>query len=275
MSGIKSKAFAVFFGLFLFVFQAYASDININLVNLNPADKSRLQNAYSKTYGFSPAQIAPLLAGPATEIPLILQIAKSAGKLPLEIWSMRKLGLSYANILKQYALAPTVLLNPNVPYEKFGSLLEQVAAYKKQYQQNWPSNISLSDPVLIEMGKLKHFTHYAKIPANQIISLPTEPASFSHLVIEPTRPSPYFIPPGQAKKLGLWEPPGQAKKYEREDSEKQDRHHKKHKEDDNDFAFFKKKYEKYVKEEDREERDNKHQRDREDDDDHERHGHKK
>ncbi len=265
----RATLFAIFILLIMSPASSRAGDVNINLFNLNSADQTELAKAYSKNYGFSPAQIIPALAGPATEIPLILQIAKSAGALPLEIWSMRKLGLSYANILKHYALPSTILVNPTTPYEKFGALLQPVADYTKQYKNRWPSNISLSDPVLIELGKLKHFTNYVKIPSAQIVSLPADPSRFVHLVLEPHAPSPYFIPPGQAKKMGLWEPPGQAKKREREE---RDHPRKKEKRDD-DFAFFKKKYEKWMDEEEHHpgHRNKKGREENDEDEDHPRH----
>lgn len=191
---------------------ASAVDVNFNLLNVNNNDQSRLEQVYSKAYGFTPQQIAPVMSAPAMEVPSILQIAQNAATMPLAIWGMRKMGLSYMDILKVYTLPPTTLFNPEVPYDRFGAPVQQAWGYQQQYGNQWPSTISIADNVISQLGQLYLLTHYLKMPATQILALPTEPLSFTRLILEPYHSPTYFLPPGQAKKMGLWLPPGQAKK---------------------------------------------------------------
>ncbi|MFO1520331.1 MAG: hypothetical protein U1F57_11830 [bacterium] len=61
------------------------------------------------------------------------------------------------------------------------------------------------------MGQLYLLTHYLKMPATQILALPTEPLSFTRLILEPYH-SPLISSRRGKQKMGLWLPPGQAKK---------------------------------------------------------------
>jgi hypothetical protein len=212
---------------------AQAVNVNFNLLNLGSGDQNKLEQTYANTYGYSPADVAPVMSAPATEVPSILQIAKSAATVPLTIWGLRKLGLSYMDILKMYTLPPSSLFSPNIPYGQFGSPIGQAWGYQQQYGNSWPSTIALADPVIMQLNQIKMFTDYMKVPYTRILNLPTDPLSFTHLVIQPWRavliPEPErigWLPPGQAKKLGLWEPPGQAKKHWKEwDDDDQGDHH--------------------------------------------------
>jgi len=203
MKTIRSTLLWGVLGVFLFISQAHAVDVNFNLLNVTPPSTSVLQQTYSNDYGFTPDQVAPVMLAPAPEVPTILQIAKSAGTMPLSIWAMRKMGFSYMDILKTYTLPPTTFYSPVVPYERFGPTLVPIATYQNQYGGSWPSTVVLEDPAIIELGKIKYFTDYRRIPITRIISLPTDPIYFNHLVVTPWGRSPYFIPPGQEKKY--WE----------------------------------------------------------------------
>src|SRR5262249_16468337 len=148
----------------------------------------------------------------ATEIPTILQIAKSASMMPVSIWGLRRMGFSYTDILKMYTLPPSVLFTPNVPYERFGPTLQPVVAYQQQYGPVWSSTVVLADPAIIQLGQIHFFTVGLRIPTISLLSLPTDPLIFNRVVLNPWGHPTYFIPPGQAMKMGLWLPPGQAKK---------------------------------------------------------------
>jgi len=192
---------------------ARAVNVNFNLLNVNAPDQNRLAQTYANAYGFTPAQVSPVMMAPATEVPTILQIAKSAAMMPLSIWAMRKLGFGYMDILKMYALPPTTLFSPNVPYDQFGPTLAPVVQIQKTYGATPPLTIALADPLIIQLGQIKLFTDYLRIPYTRILTLPTiDPIYFTRLVVSPWSPLPGFMPPGQAMKAGLWLPPGQAKK---------------------------------------------------------------
>ena len=187
------------------------ADVNVNLLNLSAPEQTRLQNTYSTAYGFPVEQISPVMMAPPTEVPLILQLAKSATTLPVAIWGLRKMGFSYTDILSMYTLPPTVLVAPEVPYERLGPTLEPVVLYQKQYGPVWPNTVVLSDPALIQLGQISLFTVHLGIPSISLLALP-DPILFPRIVLSPWSHPTYFIPPGQAMKMGLWMPPGQAKK---------------------------------------------------------------
>ncbi|MFO1520332.1 MAG: hypothetical protein U1F57_11835 [bacterium] len=100
---------------------ASAVDVNFNLLNVNNNDQSRWSRFIRRPTALPPNQIAPVMSAPAMEVPSILQIAQNAATMPLAIWGMRKMGLSYMDILKVYTLPPTTLFNPEVPYDRFGA----------------------------------------------------------------------------------------------------------------------------------------------------------
>jgi hypothetical protein len=214
------------FLLVSFALQCKGGQFNFNLLNMNTPDQSRLEQTYANAYGFTPAQVSPVMMAPAAEVPSILQIAKSAATMPLSIFAMRKLGFSYMDILKMYTLPSTTLFSPNVPYDQFGPTLAPVVQLQKTYGATPPISVGLADPLIIQFGQIKLFTDYLRVPYTRILSLPTlDPIYFPRLVVSPWTPltallaptqvvrTGYWLPPGQAKKLGLWEPPGQAKKH--------------------------------------------------------------
>ncbi len=209
MKPMSLKIFLSFLAVFMF---SPAHAVDINLINIEAPQSSPLPQSFGNAYGYTPQQVAPAMMGPVTEVPTILQIAKNAATLPIGIWALRKMGFGYMDILKMYALPPSILFNPEVPYDRFGPSLGQAGLYQQQYGNTWPRRVSLADSVLIQLGQIKFFTDYLKIPIGSILSLPTDPLTFSQLVLRPYSNPTYFIPPGQAMKMGLWTPPGLAKK---------------------------------------------------------------
>ena len=187
--------------------------IKATVSEASPADAGQTQAA--------PEPAQAVMAAPAPEVPAILQIAQSAATMPLTIWAMRKLGFSYMDILKTYTLGPSSLFSPGLPYSQFGPPLGQAWDMQQQYGNLWPSSASLADPVIVQLSQIKYFTDYRKIPYTRLLTLPSDPLSFNRFVIDPWRPVG-FIPPGQAKKMGLWAPSGQAKKYWKHDGDEDD-----------------------------------------------------
>jgi hypothetical protein len=201
------------------------ADVNVNLLSVNSPDSQKLEQTYARTYGFPTTQIAPVMMAPATEVPTILQIAKAATVAPLAVWGLRKMGYSYMDILRVHSLPPTILFAPDVPYERYGAPLGQAYVYQQQYGPSWPTTVVLADPVITQLAQIRFFTVGLKIPTISLLTLPADPIVFNRVVLNPWGNPTYFIPPGQAKKMGLWLPPGQAKKYWKHDDWDDDHHH--------------------------------------------------
>ncbi len=106
--------------------------LELNVLKIGGDERDRLANVYSQAYGYPAYQVKPILAGPVGEAPAILQIAKSAGTLPLSVWTMRRMGMSYQNILASYALAPTIFAG----------------------SQALPQYAQWTDPMIIRTGRL-------------------------------------------------------------------------------------------------------------------------
>lgn len=163
---------------------AGAVDINLVNIDLSSPDARRAEQLYGNAYGFPPQQVTPALMAPAEEVPAIMQIAQAAGTVPLSVWMMRKMGMSYSNILQSFAVAPLVAMGTPVtdPY------------YIQTSRNHFLQNILQVNPIL-----------FPKIP----LSGP----EFTRFLIYPVhKEHGYWMPPGIAKKYGLWIPPGQAKK---------------------------------------------------------------
>lgn len=163
---------------------ARAVDINLVNIDLGSPEARRAEQLYGNAYGFPPQQVTPALMAPAEEVPAIMQIAQAAGTLPLSVWMMRKMGMSYSNILQSFAVAPLVAMGSPVTD----------SYYIQTTRNHFLQNILQVNPIL-----------FPKIP----LSGP----EFTRFLIYPVhKEHGYWMPPGIAKKYGLWIPPGQAKK---------------------------------------------------------------
>jgi hypothetical protein len=174
-------------GLLLSLLASSAKAVNINLVNVDLAspESQRASQLYGNAYGFPPEQVTPALVGPPEEVPAILQVAQAAGTVPLSVWMMRKMGMSYSRILQTFAVAPQV--NIGVP---------------------------LTDPVYIETSRVHFLRDVLEVSPTVIPLIPVRGPEFLHFIVTPYHPQVgYWMPPGIAKKYGYWMPPGQAKKY--------------------------------------------------------------
>ncbi|MCC7344276.1 MAG: hypothetical protein IT573_05005 [Deltaproteobacteria bacterium] len=163
---------------------ARAVDINLVNIDLGSPEARRAEQLYGNAYGFAPQQVTPALLAPAEEVPAIMQIAQAAGTLPLSVWMMRKMGMSYSNILQSFSVAPLVAMGSPVtdPY------------YIQTTRTHFLQNILQVNPIL-----------FPKIP---LVG-----PDFTRFLIYPVhKEHGYWMPPGIAKKYGLWIPPGQAKK---------------------------------------------------------------
>jgi len=163
---------------------ARAVDINLLNVNLGSPDSLRAQQLYGNAYGFSPQQVAPAMLGPAEEVPAIMQIAQAAGTVPLSIWMMRKMGMSYSNIMQTFAVAPLVSMGSPI-----------------------------NDTSYIQTTRNYFLQNILQMPSAFLPKVPLIGPDFTRFIIYPVSPKVgYWMPPGIAKKYGLWIPPGQAKK---------------------------------------------------------------
>ena len=163
-----------------------AKAVDINLINIDVAspEARRAEQLYGNAYGFPPEQVTPALLAPAAEVPAILQIAQAAGTVPLSIMMMRKMGMSYSNIMQTFAVAPLVAMGSPVTD----------TGYITTSRTHFLQNILQVNPLFIP-----------KIPFGG--------PDFTRYIIYPVhREHGYWMPPGIAKKYGLWIPPGQAKK---------------------------------------------------------------
>ncbi|MFO1462494.1 MAG: hypothetical protein U1F66_01855 [bacterium] len=171
-------------GLFSMIPQAGAVDINLLNIDLSSPESRRAEQLYGNAYGFPPEQVTPALLAPAEEVPAILQIAQAAGTLPLSVWMMRKMGMSYSNILQSFAVAPLVAMGTPV-----------------------------TDNYYIETNRTHFLRELLKVEPRYLPLIPLRGPEFTRFIINPIHPTAgYWMPPGIAKKYGLWIPPGQAKK---------------------------------------------------------------
>lgn len=179
--------------------QAGAVDINLINIDMNSPENRQAAQLYGNSYGFTPEQVTPALLGPAEEVPSILRIAQAAGTVPLSVWMMRKMGMDYGRILQNFALAPATMLGSSpVPYVP-GS-----------YSPNWSRVLS---PLLVQSSRAFFLRDILKVDPVFLPQIPWRGADFTRAILNPYHPGHgYWLPPGQAKKLGLWIPPGQAKK---------------------------------------------------------------
>lgn len=201
--------------------------INFNLLNVNMGspEGQQLAGALGKPYGYTPQQVAPAMLGPAEEVPGILQIAKSAGTVPMTVWMMRKMGFSYGKILSTLALGPASMLGS--PY---GS---NPTAFNPAYGSTNPTWMKIADPLMVQFSRVNYLRNILKINPQYLSALPYSGAPFAQSLIHPYHPvHGTWMPPGIAKKYGLWTPPGQRKKvgWWRKGHHHKDYHHgKKHK----------------------------------------------
>ncbi len=165
---ILSKSLVIFL-LTMFGIPAWAIDINLVNIDMNSPSSQGLSSLYGDAYGFPAQQVAPALLGPAEEVPALLQIAQAAGTVPMSVWMMRRMGMSYSRILQTFALGPTALLGSPL----VGSPLVSSPGWLT------PRFGNVLDPFLVQSAR------YGFLRS---------------------------LPPGIAKKHGLWIPPGQAKK---------------------------------------------------------------
>ena len=164
--------------------RAFAGDFNLVNIDLSSPDARRAEQLYGNAYGFSPQQVTPALLAPAEEVPAIMQIAQAAGTLPLSVWMMRKMGMSYSNILQSFAVAPLVTMGSPV-----------------------------TDPYYVQTARNHFLTNILQVNPLILPKIPLAGADFTRFLIYPVhRDYGYWMPPGIAKKYGLWIPPGQAKK---------------------------------------------------------------
>ncbi len=181
------------------------ADVNVNLLNLNSPASQKLQQTYANAYGFAPTQVAPVMMAPSMEVPTILQIAKNAGTMPVAIWGLRKMGMSYTDILQMYTLPPSVLVTPNVPYERYG--MTKVANNFKQYGNQWPRTVVVEDPDVIRMGQINLLTVGLRVPSVSLIALPPTPVVFNQVVLNPWGYPTYILPPGQVRPILIVDEP--------------------------------------------------------------------
>lgn len=171
--------------------QSTANAVSLDYIRVGDDERSRLTDIYSQAYGMPAYQVRPALAGPVGEAPAILQIAKSAGTLPLTVWTMRRMGMSYSNILSSFALAPTIYAGSQV----------------------LPRYTIWTDPMIIRMGRLHFVRDVIHVNPTLIPYFPLHNLGFVTTLLYPYHPRyGEFLPPGIAKKYGLWIPPGQRKK---------------------------------------------------------------
>jgi hypothetical protein len=193
-----------------------AIDINLLNVNIGSPEGQKLSGLYGDSFGFTPQQTSPALLGPAEETPIIMKIAQAAGTVPMTVWMMRKMGMSYSRILSTFALAPSALLggSPGAT-PPFGTLS--------------PSWASFADPFLIQMARVYFLKDILKISPTYLSLLPVMGPQFSYALLRPYHPvHGFWMPPGIAKKYGLWMPPGQQKKIGLEDHGHPHNKHKGH-----------------------------------------------
>lgn len=182
-------------------FAAPAQAIEFNLFKLDnsgnasptgtPQDANNYARMLSSGYGFPQQQVAPAMMGPAEQTPTILRIAQAAGTLPVTIFAMRQMGLSYSKILSIYALSPNILATPG-----YG-----------------PIN-NYNDNTFISLGQRYFLQRVLGVPQTYVSQFPLGGYSFVERIIRPYDPvtQKQWLPPGIAMKYGLWTPPGQAKK---------------------------------------------------------------
>lgn len=156
-----------------------------------PQDANNYARMLSSGYGFPQQQVAPAMMGPAEQTPTILRIAQAAGTLPVTIFAMRQMGLSYSKILSIYALSPNILATPG-----YG-----------------PIN-NYNDNTFISLGQRYFLQRVLGVPQTYVSQFPFGGYSFVERILRPYDPvtQKQWLPPGIAMKYGLWTPPGQAKK---------------------------------------------------------------
>ena len=191
---------------FLVVPQAEATNLNLLNVQMGTPQGNQLAKAYGKAYGFSPQQVAPALMGAPEEVPAVLKIAQAAGTLPLTVFMMRKMGMSYPSILSTFALAPSILGG------SAGSLFSPTPYSNPSVTQN-PSWTQWMSPLLVQTARMGFLKDILKVPMNFIPQVPTQGLDFTQALLKPSHPVlGTWLPPGIAKKYGLGVPPGQAQK---------------------------------------------------------------
>ena len=190
---MKKITLSVMLGCFMLanLSTAHALDINLFNIDVNGPEGQRASQVYGDAYGFPAEQVTPALLGPAEEVPAILRIAQAAGTIPMSVLMMRKMGMSYSRILQTFALAPTTLL---------GSSVVPAAPSLGYFAPTWSQ---VMNPFYVQTSRVLFLRDILRIDPIAITQLPWRG-------IYPERA--YWLPPGQAKKLGLWIPPGQAKK---------------------------------------------------------------
>ena len=200
---------------------AQAFDFNLINVDLGSNEGQKLTQSYGKSYGYTPQQTAPAMLGPAQEVPMIMQIAKSASTVPMTVWMMRRMGMSVPKILSTFALGPSALM---------GGGMGSPSPYNSFTQWN-----NFTNPYLIQSSRVNYLTKILRVPMQFIPDLPYGGSQFSRSLVYPYHPvHGTWMPPGIAKKHGLWVPPGQRKKvgwygdWGKHHGKHYDKHHGKH-----------------------------------------------
>jgi len=185
-----------------------AQAVNINLLNVQTAapETNPLANMYGQAYGFTPQQVAPAMMAPPQEVPGILQIAQAAGQVPMSVFMMRKMGMSFPSILSTFALAPSVLGGGAAP-------LLGANPYGPNFGNQYPVWTRVLNPFLIETSRVTFLRDVLHVKPQFIPLIPYGGRAFNEALLRPYHPVyGTWMPPGIAKKYGLWMPPGQAKK---------------------------------------------------------------
>jgi len=181
---------------------AQAMDFNLINIDMGSPESQKLNNTYSKAYGFTPQQTAPAMYGPAEEVPTILKIAQAAGTLPMTVWSLRKAGMNFGNILSTFSLAPAALMG--------GS--QSPNSYGPNYSPT-PGWGGFMDPFIVQSSRVYFLRNVLKVPTRYLPLIPFRGPEFAQSIVRPYHPvHGSWMPPGIAKKYGLWVPPGQRKK---------------------------------------------------------------
>ncbi len=198
------KAFAMMIAALWYVSPARAVEINLLNVNLGSPEGARATQLYGDAYGFSPQQVAPAMLGPAEEVPAVLQIAQAAGTVPMTVWMMRRMGMSYGSILSNFALAPAALMGAPLGGPSLGGFAPGWAS---------PGWSQVTNPLLIEVARVRFLRNVLQVDPFFLPQIPYRGIGFTRSILYPYHPERgLWLPPGIAKKYGLWIPPGQAKK---------------------------------------------------------------
>ncbi len=178
---------------------SHALDINLLNVNMGANDRNQLNNTYGSAYGFRPDEVDPVMEAPPEEVPTLLRIAQAAKTSPLTVWMLRKAGLNYGNILSNYSMAPQSLYN-NEP--RYGD------RYRNSYSPGWGA---FTDPFFVQSSRTYFYRDILGVPVSTISQIPWRGMDSVRVLLDPN-PRGFALPPGIAKKHGLWVPPGQRKK---------------------------------------------------------------